>query len=263
MVIKMNKLNLISQKYWNKQPCNIKHSKKKFLSKDYFKEISKKRYFVESHIKEFADFKKYKNKNVLEIGFGIGTDAIEFLKYGANYYGIELSDRSFDITKKRIQLFNFSKNSVLINDEAENLCKYFNSNNNFHLIYSFGVLHHSSSLSKCLKVIYKLMNKNTICKIMLYAKNSYKYFLMKKNLIRYEAQKGVPVIDFYDHNDIKKLFKKFKIIDVQQRFIFPYKIKPYKKNRYIKLNHFKHMDKKIFNTLERNLGEHLLITLKK
>ena len=71
----MNKLNLISKDYWNKQPCNIKHSKKKFLSKKYFNEVSKKRYFVESHIKEFADFKSYNKKNVLEIGFGIGTDA--------------------------------------------------------------------------------------------------------------------------------------------------------------------------------------------
>ena len=105
----MNKLNLISKKYWNKQPCNIKHSNKKFLSKDYFNEISKKRYFVESHIKEFANFKNYRDKNVLEIGFGIGTDAIEFLKSGANYHGIELSDRSFDITKKRIELFKFTK----------------------------------------------------------------------------------------------------------------------------------------------------------
>lgn len=259
----MDRLNKISKKYWNKQPCNIKHSKKKFLSKDYFNEISKKRYFVEPHIKDFANFKNYKNKNVLEIGFGIGTDAIEFLKSGANYFGIELSDRSFDITKKRIELFKFTKNSTLINGEAENLDQYFSSKNNFDLIYSFGVLHHSSSLSKCLKIIYKLMNKNTICKIMLYAKNSYKYFLMKENLIRYEAQKGVPVIDFYDHNDIKILFKKFKIIDVKQRFIFPYKIKQYKKNQYIKLNHFKYMDKKIFNTLEKNLGEHLLITFKK
>jgi len=259
----MDRLNKISMKYWNKQPCNIKHSKKKFLSKDYFNEISKKRYFVEPHIKDFANFKNYKNKNVLEIGFGIGTDAIEFLKSGANYFGIELSDRSFDITKKRIELFKFTSNSTLINDEAENLDQYFTSKHNFHLIYSFGVLHHSSSLTKCLKIIYKLMNKNTICKIMLYAKNSYKYFLMKENLIRYEAQKGVPVIDFYDHNDIKMVFKKFKIVDVQQRFIFPYKIKQYKKNQYIKLNHFKYMDKKIFNTLERNLGEHLLITLKK
>lgn len=117
----MYKLNQISKKYWNRQPCNIKHSKKKFLSKAFFNEISKKRYFVESHIKQFAEFKKYKNKNVLEIGFGIGTDAIEFLKYGANYHGIELSNKSFDITKKRIELFKLSKNSILISDEAENL----------------------------------------------------------------------------------------------------------------------------------------------
>ena len=259
----MNKLNLISKNYWNKQPCNIKHSKKKFLSKEYFNEVSKKRYFVESHIKEFADFKSYNKKNVLEIGFGIGTDAIEFLKSGANYHGIELSDKSYDITRKRIELFNFKKNSVLINDEAENINKYFTIKNNFHLIYSFGVLHHSSSLSKCLKVIHKLMNKNTVCKIMLYAKNSYKYFLMKEKLIRYEAQKGVPVIDFYDDNDIKILFKKFKIIDVRQDFIFPYEIKQYKRNQFVKLKHFRFMKKKIFNTLEKNLGEHLLITLKK
>ena len=107
------------------------------------------------------------------------------------------------------------------------------------------------------------MNKNTICKIMLYAKNSYKFFLMKENLLRYESQKGVPVIDFYYQSDIKKIFKKFKIINIKQDFIFPYKIKPYKKNKYEKINHFKFMNKKVFNTLSKNLGEHLLITLKK
>ena len=105
----MHKLNIISKKYWNKQPCNIKHSKKKFLSKEYFNEITKKRYFVESHIKKFADFKRWKNKNVLEIGFGIGTDAIEFLKAGARYYGIELSDKSYHITKKELIYLNFQK----------------------------------------------------------------------------------------------------------------------------------------------------------
>ena len=259
----MHKLNKISKQFWNNQPCNINHSKKKFLSKEYFDEITKKRYFVESHIKKFADFKNCKNKNVLEIGFGIGTDAIQFLVNGANYNGVELSNKSFDITKKRIELFNYSNKSILINDEAENLLKHFSSKDNFHLIYSFGALHHSSSLSKCLNVIHKLMNKNTICKIMLYAKNSYKYFLMKENLTRYEAQKGVPVIDFYDHSDVRIIFKKFKVINIEQDFIFPYKIKPYKRNKYEKISHFKYMNKKIFRTLSKNLGEHLLITLGK
>ena len=63
----MNKLNKISKKYWNNRPCNINHSKKKFLTKEYFDKITKKRYFVEPHIKKFADFNNYKNKNILEI----------------------------------------------------------------------------------------------------------------------------------------------------------------------------------------------------
>ena len=90
------------KKYWNKQPCNINHSKKKFLTKDYFEEVKKKKYFVEKHILKFANFKKYKNKNVLEIGCGIGTDAIEFIKNGSNYIGIDFSEKSVEIVKERI-----------------------------------------------------------------------------------------------------------------------------------------------------------------
>ena len=259
----MNKINKISRKYWNRQPCNIRHSQKKFLSKEYFDEVAKKRYFVESHIKNFVQFKKWRNKNVLEIGFGIGTDAIEFLKNGANYKGIELSNKSYEVTKKRIELYNYSKKSFLICDEAENLSKYFKKKDKLDLIYSFGVLHHSSSLSKCLNQIHKIMSRKTTLKIMLYAKNSYKYFLMKKKILRYEAQKGVPKIDFYDYNDLKKICKKFKIKEIKQDFIFPFEIGPYKKNKYIKIPHFKFMKKKIFDILKENLGEHLLITLKK
>ena len=46
----------------------------------------------------------------------------------------------------------------------------------------------------------------------------------EEKLLRYEAQKNVPVIDFYDLADIKKLFSKFKLKEVRQDFIFPYKI---------------------------------------
>ena len=58
----MNKIKKKIQKYWDKQPCNVKHSNKKYLSKEYFDEIKKKRYFVHPHIKTFADFKRYKKR---------------------------------------------------------------------------------------------------------------------------------------------------------------------------------------------------------
>ena len=110
----MNSISKVKN-YWDNQPCNVKHSKKKFLSKEYFNEVRKKRYFVETHIPKFADFTKYKNKNVLEIGCGIGTDGVEFIKNDANYTGVELSNYSLDIFRERIKVLKLSnKKSNLI-----------------------------------------------------------------------------------------------------------------------------------------------------
>jgi len=251
------------KKYWDNQPCNINHSNKKFLSKDYFNEIEKKRYFVEGHIPYFANFKKYKNKNVLEIGCGIGTDGVQFLKNGANYTGVELSKNSLDIFKKRIQILGLSNlKSNLILSNCENLKNV--PKLNYNLIYSFGVIHHTPNMKKAFEEIYKLSNKKTEIKIMLYAKNSYKNFMLDLTNYRYEAQKNCPIVHKLDRNDVEKLIKnKFKIIEISQDFIFPYQIKPYKNNIYKKIKHFDFMPSKIFNRLSKEIGENLLLKLKK
>jgi ubiquinone/menaquinone biosynthesis C-methylase UbiE len=251
------------KKYWNNQPCNINHSKKEFLSRDYFNEIEKKRYFIESHIPKFANFKKYKNKNVLEIGCGIGTDGVQFLKNGANYTGVELSKNSLDIFRERIKILglsNLKSNLILSNCESlKNVPKL-----NYNLIYSFGVIHHTPNMKKAFEEIYKLSNKKTEIKIMLYAKNSYKNFMLDITNYRYEAQKNCPVVYKSDISDVKKLIKnKFKILEISQDFIFPYQIKPYKNNIYKKIEHFDCMPPIIFNKLSKKIGEHLLIKLKK
>jgi SAM-dependent methyltransferase len=261
----MEKIKKKIKKYWNKRPCNILHSKKKFLSKEYFNEVRKKRYYVENHIPRFAGFKNYKNKNVLEIGCGIGTDACEFIKNGAKYYGIEYSEKSLEIAKLRTKVLNLHKNNPLFfNLDAENLSQIKKKNVKFDLIYSFGVIHHTKNMKKCFHEIHKLSNKKTEIKIMLYAKNSYKNFLLKTGPYRYESQKGCPVVHKVDYYDLEKLIdKKFKIVKLSQDFIFPFKINFYKNNIYKKLEYFKVMPKKVFNTLKKNIGEHMLINLKK
>ena len=261
----INKIKNKIQEYWDRQPCNSKHSQKQNNSKEYFQEIAKKRYFVERHIINFANFKKYKNKNVLEIGCGIGTDAVEFIKNNANYVGIDYSKKSIEIAKKRIEVLDLHKKKfIFLHGDAENLKPIKKIKKSFDLIYSFGVLHHTLNMQKCFDEIYKIADYKSVIKLMLYAKNSYKNFLLNTTKYRYEAQKGCPVVQTVDHQDLNKLVKnKFKIMNVEQDFIFPYKINQYKKNKYELIDHFKYMPKKVFKKLEKKIGEHMLITLKK
>ncbi len=251
--------------YWNKRPCNINHSNEPGFTRKYFNAVRKKKYFVENHILKFADFKKYKKKNVLEIGCGIGTDAMEFIKNGANYVGIDYSDESLKIAKKRVETLKLSKkNPKFVMDNCEELKIIKKLKRKFHLIYSFGVLHHTENMQKAFDRIHEISDQNTEIKIMLYAKNSYKKFLLNESDYRYEAQKGCPVVYTVDDRDVDNLIKnKFTIIKKYQDFIFPYKITPYKKNKYIKIAHFNVMPKKIFNLLQKNIGEHMMLVLKK
>ena len=62
--------------------------------------------------------------NVLEIGCGIGTDAMEFIKCGAKYIGVDYSDESIRICKRRTEVFKLTKkNPIFIVDNCEALTK--------------------------------------------------------------------------------------------------------------------------------------------
>ena len=92
-------------------------------------------------------------------------------------------------------------------------------------------------MKKVFDNIYKVANKSTEIKVMLYAKNSYKNNMLNLTNYRYEAQKGVAVAYKVDDEFIDNLKKKFKIVSKEQDFIFPYQIEYYKKNIYKKIKY--------------------------
>ena len=104
--------------FWDKSSCG----EELFMStydKDNFLFQSKKRYELEPYIVDFADFKSTKNKNILEIGVGLGADHQKFIEAGANTTGIDLTGRAIKNTETRLGLFGL-KSSLSVCD-AENL----------------------------------------------------------------------------------------------------------------------------------------------
>jgi len=247
--------------FWDKRPCNLKHSSKEIGSKEYFKEVSERRYFVEPHIKSFVNFPEWKGKKVLEIGCGIGTDAHEFVKNGAIYTGTDISQSSIDIARKRFSTFNLQ--GEFVHCDVESLSKAITLND-FDLIYSFGVIHHTPSIENALSEIAKIAKTKTLIKIMIYARYSWKQALMNAGLDQPEAQFGCPVANTYSKEDANKLFKNagLQIKNISQDHIFPYSIKEYKNYEYVLEPHFASMSKEVFSALKSQLGWHLLIDAK-
>jgi SAM-dependent methyltransferase len=247
------------KKFWNDRPCNIKHSSKELGTIEYFDEVELKKFRVEPHIIKFTEFPQWKNKKVLEVGCGLGTVGINFALNGADYTGVELSKESLEIAKKRFEVYNQSGKFYLGN--AEELSSFVHIET-YDLIYSFGVIHHSPHPEKIISEIKKYMNENSVLKIMLYAKDSWKNYMIDAGLDQPEAQYGCPIANTYTKQDVVELLDGYEVLSIEQDHIFPYQIEPYKKGKYIKQPWFDAMPIEMFETLEKNLGWHLLITAK-
>jgi len=262
------------KQFWNQRPCNIKHSSKEFLSKEYFDEVEEKKYFVEPHIPSFADFKIWNGKKVLEIGCGIGTDSINFARNGAILTIVEFSEKSLEICKERFKVFGL--NAKFYCGDVEKLSDFLPFEE-FDLIYSFGVIHHTPNPQKAFQEISKYINKDTELRFMLYSKISYKLFWVMmendikeindmENLIRKnaEAQYNCPVAYTYTFDEIKDMLISvgIKVKKIWKDHIFSYDIENYKKNIYVKDKYWKNVDEKLFKQFEKELGWHTMVIAK-
>jgi SAM-dependent methyltransferase len=247
------------QDFWNTRPCNIRHSSKEVGTKEYFDEVEKKKFFVEPHIIDFTNFSSWNDKKVLEIGCGLATVGINFAFHGADYTGVELSEESLELAKKRFEVFEQS--GKFYSGNAEELSSFVPAET-YDLIYSFGVIHHSPYPEKIISDIKKYMNENSVLKIMLYAKDSWKNYMIDGGLDQPEAQYGCPIANTYTKQEVVELLDGYEVISIEQDHIFQYQVEPYKEGKYVKQPWFESMSDEMFRILEKNLGWHLLITAK-
>src|SRR5215831_10740066 len=139
-IAESEKLKAQVREFWNQQSCGTEVAQSSKFSKAYFEEIEAFRYFDQPFIHSFAQFTRYHGKKVLEVGFGAGTDFIQWLRAGAMATGIDLTPEGLENLRNRIQAYNLPSPERIQTGDAENLP--FESNT-FDLGYSFGVLHHS------------------------------------------------------------------------------------------------------------------------
>lgn len=76
---------------------------------------------VEPHIPGFAEFEKWREKKVLEIGCGIGTDTVNFARHVARVTSVDLSEKSLELARQRARVCDVQDQVQFYRGNAEEL----------------------------------------------------------------------------------------------------------------------------------------------
>lgn len=258
--------------YWNARPCNVRHSPKLLGTREYFDEVERRKYFVEPHIPEFAEFDRWRGKRVLEIGCGIGTDTMSFARRGARVTAVDLSEQSVEIASRRAREYGLADRIKFFVGNAEELSD-FVPLDAYDLVYSFGVLHHTPHPDRVIGQIRRYLRPGGTLKVMVYHRRSWKalnvllvhghgrLWALDEVLARHsEAETGCPITYTYLPRQIPALLERFQIREMTIEHIFPYRVREYVQHRYRKAWYFQVMPAPAFRWLEHHFGWHLCVT---
>ncbi|MCE5252293.1 class I SAM-dependent methyltransferase [bacterium] len=166
----MNEEELKAQvkQYWNKRACGTEGSDSEKHSRKYFDELEDYKYSLESEIFSFAQFTRFHGQKVLEVGVGTGTDFLQWVRAGAEAYGLDLTEEAVEHVRNRLNVYGLEAKEIIVGD-AENIPY---PDNMFDLVYSWGVIHHSPDTIKALEEIIRVTRPGGKIKIMVYNRRS-------------------------------------------------------------------------------------------
>jgi ubiquinone/menaquinone biosynthesis C-methylase UbiE len=154
------------KEFWNRSACGEVYAEGGTFPQQLERQ-AQARYELEPDLHPFARFPEGHDKDVLEIGVGMGADHLEWAKScPRSLTGIDLTERAVEFTRARLALYGLDS-KIQVGD-AEGLPYYDNS---FDLVFSYGVLHHTPDTAQAIREVYRVLRPGRTCRIMIYHKH--------------------------------------------------------------------------------------------
>ena len=171
------------------------------------------RYALEPYILDFARFKDVRGLRLLEIGVGLGADHQQFAAAGAELFGVDLTERAIEHTRRRLTVFGLKSNLAV--GDAEDLDF---PGESFDRVYSWGVLHHSPDTVKAIAEVWRVLRPGGAASVMIYHKWSLVGLMLWVRYALLGLRPWVTLTEIYAHYLESPGTKAYSVAEATQLF---------------------------------------------
>ncbi len=196
--------------YWNEFVNDIEVTDLPVGTAEFFDVLEKYRYDKIDYLRDYVDFPRYRGKEVLEIGCGVGLDLLQFARAGARVSAIDLTENAIQLARANLGREGYQGDIRRGNAEALD-----HPDGSFDVVYSHGVLHHTVDTEKAIAEVHRVTRIGGEAVIMLY--NRYSWFNLVATLSGTpieHAKKDAPIIRRYSIGECRKLFCAFRDVKI-------------------------------------------------
>ena len=202
------------QRYWNERIHDLEMTEAAVGTKQFFDDLDDYRFDKLHYLPVLVDFASFRDRRLLEVGCGIGTDLVRFARGGAKVTGVDLSQTAIDLARKNFALNNLSAEELRVAngeqlpypDEA------------FDVVYGHGVIQYTADAAQLIRECQRVLKPGGIGIFMVYNRVSWLNALSKVMKVALEHE-DAPVLKKFSIGEFRELLKPFgKVEIIPERF---------------------------------------------
>ena len=199
--------------YWNGHIHDLEIATEPIGSLGFFDQLDEYRFDKLRYLPHIVDFDGLRDKQVLEVGCGLGIDLARFAKGGAEVTGVDLAEVSISLAKDNFSLRGLNADLKVMNGEALDF-----EDESFDIIYAHGVLQYTAHDDKMITEIKRVLRQQGEAIFMVYNRNSWLNAMSKVMKVGLEHE-DAPVLKKYSINEYKQLLTPFEKVTINpERF---------------------------------------------
>lgn len=215
-----------TREQWASDPCGAIYGDGYSIgTREFFDNVEAHRYQVYARwMREVMEFDGFADRDLLEVGCGMGSDLLQFARGGARVTGLDYTPRSVEISRRRFEVYGVPGRFSI--GDAERLPF---PDASFDVVYSNGVLHHTPDTQRAIDEVFRVLRPGGVAKIMLYHRRSLYYWfsiILKHGLVRgelarstpeeimsryveYSETGALPLVRAYTRDEVDRMFARF------------------------------------------------------